>query len=342
MSFKTRSRICEDKPEDLTEVQRALAAHQLEQGEVSVRKTKLALLAERAKKAEQATEIEQKWADLSEMMAARAVLLEKEQERLQHQQKHAEFVALLGEIKSRIEHSSKPTDDAEVQRQIKAMKAIKDQLVDIKKPLDELQAEAEQFPEAENSVSSSVNEHSALVDTVDEKLVYLDKISDAYDFANECEEEEQWCHEKATLLENLNVPDNLEEISVIKTRFDGIREDVDKRSQIIEQLAARGEELNQGGSDAPPELLEGAVKRVQEAWNALQEAIKEKEDKFAHGETLQKFLLDVAQTEMRIGEKAQIIESTKEGFAMNLPLFGHEKGFKNASCKYRKEGIWHF
>jgi len=279
-----------------------------------VRKTKLALLAERAHKAEQQTEIEQKWADLSEMMTARAELLEKEQERLQHQQKHAEFVALLGEIKSRIEHSSKPTDDAEVQRQIKAMKAIKDQLVDIKKPLDELQAEAENFEEAD--VSSSINEHSALVDTVDEKLVYLDKISDAYDFANECEEEEQWCHEKATLLENLSVPDNLEEISVIKTRFDGIREDVDKRSQVVEQLAARGKELNQGGSDAPPELLEGAVSSVQEAWNALQKAMKEKEDKFAHGETLQKFLLDVAQTEMRIGEKAQIIESTKEGFSI--------------------------
>ncbi|CAG5088442.1 Oidioi.mRNA.OKI2018_I69.PAR.g11841.t3.cds [Oikopleura dioica] len=303
-------RICEDKPEDLTEVQRALAAHQLEQGEVSVRKTKLALLAERARKAEQHTEIEQKWSELSEMMSARAEVLEKERERLQHQQKHAEFVALLGEIKSRIEHSTKPTDDAEVQRQIKAMKAIKDQLVDIKKPLDELQAEAENFEEAD--VSSSINEHSALVDTVDEKLVYLDKISDAYDFLNECEEEVQWCHEKATLLENLSVPDDLEEISVIKTRFDGIREDVDKRAQVVDQLASRGDELNQGGSDAPPELLDGAVGRVKEAWKALQDALKAKDDEFVHGETLQKFYLDVAQTEMRIGEKAQIIENTKD------------------------------
>lgn len=250
------------------------------------------------------------------MMSARADVLEKERERLQHQQKHAEFVALLGEIKSRIEHSTKPTDDAEVQRQIKAMKAIKDQLIDIKKPLDELQAEAENFEEAD--VSSSINEHSALVDTVDEKLVYLDKISDAYDFLNECEEEVQWCHEKATLLENLNVPDDLEEISVIKTRFDGIREDVDKRAQVVNQLTSRGDELNQGGSDAPPELLDGAVGRVKEAWKALQEALKAKDDEFVHGETLQKFYLDVAQTEMRIGEKAQIIENTKESFAKSI------------------------
>jgi len=52
-----------EESKDLTEVQKALAAHDVEKGEIEGRRPKLVMLTERALETNQSTEIDQNWND---------------------------------------------------------------------------------------------------------------------------------------------------------------------------------------------------------------------------------------------------------------------------------------
>ena len=114
-----------EESKDLTEVQTALAAHDVEKGEIEGRRPKLVMLTERALETNQSTTIDQNWTVLNDRMIDRGNRLDREKEQLQYHHEQQELKEQLDDISSRINHTTKPTDDAEVFRQIKTTENIK-------------------------------------------------------------------------------------------------------------------------------------------------------------------------------------------------------------------------
>lgn len=106
-------------------MQTALAAHDVEKGEIEGRRPKLVKLTERASETNQSTTIDHNWNVLNGKMIDRCDQLDREKEQLQFHHEQQEFKEQLDEIASRINHTTKPTDDAEVYRQIKTTENIK-------------------------------------------------------------------------------------------------------------------------------------------------------------------------------------------------------------------------
>lgn len=145
---------------------------------------------------------------------------------------------------------------------------------------------------------------------MEERLIYLSRLCDAYEFVNECEAETQWATEKKALLDQLTIPDDIDELALAKTRFDGIERDVQKRSSQLDSINEKASNLNQ--CDAQAELINLTIADVNNSWSNLRAKLNNKRDEFIHGEAKQKFVLDVNETELWIEEKITIIDTTRD------------------------------
>ena len=115
---------------------------------------------------------------------------------------------------------------------------------------------------------------------------------------------------KGTLLDQLAIPDDIDQLALAKTRFDGIDRDVHKRQGQLEQINEKAANLKE--CESHPEVIGDSVANVNLAWDELRQKLGAKHDEFVHGERRQKFVLDVTETELWIEEKITIIDTTRD------------------------------
>ena len=162
---------------------------------------------------------------------------------------------------------------------------------------------------------------SKLRDDIDDKLTQLGQEEECYDFSNQCDDEVQWANERIGLLSALTIPDNIEDLTLVKTRFDGLDRDVAKRAPQLSILEEKRKQFPPCKSDAieadadtvfAPAIMDSSLNSAVAQWKELSDVVTAKKEEFTHAEKIQKFLLDGSETKTWIGEKAEIIDATRD------------------------------
>ena len=168
---------------------------------------------------------------------------------------------------------------------------------------------------ANDEDSELIGRAGTLNQSLDAKLVSLENDVEYYNVVNQCRDEAAWAAERRRILATLAIPDSIDDLALLRTRFDGLERDVQKREP---QLAQFEENRKLVQTPANNTALEEAVADVHSQWAQLNTMLQEKKDDFVHAEALRKFQLDGSETQLWIEEKAKVIDATRD-YGDSLP-----------------------
>lgn len=119
------------------------------------------------------------------------------------------------------------------------------------------------------------------------------------------------------ILAGLAIPESIDDLALLRTRFDGLERDVRKREPQLAQIEEKRKLLPSDVADSNTALNE-ATQAVHDEWRELNKLLDEKKNEFIHAEILRKFQLDGSETELWIEEKAKVIDATRD-YGDSLP-----------------------
>ena len=105
----------------------------------------------------------------------------------------------------------------------------------------------------------------------------------------------------------LSIPEDMDELALAKTRFDGIEREAKTRQAQLDAINQKRENF----SPETPKMTK-ILEDLNDTWKELNETLEQKSREFAHADEKQKFILDVQETEQWIGEKHSIIDNTRD------------------------------
>ena len=133
------------------------------------------------------------------------------------------------------------------------------------------------------------------------------------------------------ILKKLSIPEDMDELALAKTRFDGIEREAKTRQAQLDAINQKRENF----SPETPKMTK-ILEELNDTWKELNETLEKKSREFAHADEKQKFILDVQETEQWIGEKHSIIDNTRDyGDTLQGVLALQRKlGDDNNFCRY--------
>ena len=118
----------------------------------------------------------------------------------------------------------------------------------------------------------------------------------------------RWDRKKnSVILKKLSIPEDMDELALAKTRFDGIEREARTRQAQLDAINQKRENF----SPETPKMTK-ILEELNDTWKELNETLEQKSREFAHADEKQKFILDVQETEQWIGEKHSIIDNTRD------------------------------
>ncbi|XP_013782687.1 spectrin beta chain-like isoform X2 [Limulus polyphemus] len=209
-------------------------------------------------------------------------------------------------------------DEANVQSLLKKHKEVTDDLKNFATSVDSLHQQAlnlgeqdQKSPEVMERLASIDHRYKDLLEcTKLRKQCLLDALS-LYKLFNEADGVEQWIDEKEKMLSTMVMSQDMEEIEIIKHRFEGFEQEMNtnaSRVAVVNQLARQLIHVEHPNSD---EIL-SRQNHLNQRWATLRKLVEEKREEidFAHG--VQTFHIECRETTTWIEEKKKILQATEE------------------------------
>ena len=219
-------------------------------------------------------------------------------------------------MNDRLSAFEQPNDENAVQNQTKAVKGLRAELADSKGPIETLNSKLKEINDNDND-SDLIKSAASLDQLLDDKLVSLENQAEYYNVVNQCRDEADWAGERRRILASLAIPESIDDLALLRTRFDGLERDVRKREPQLAQIEEKRKLLPADVADSNMALTE-ATQAVYDEWRELNKLLDEKKNEFVHAEILRKFQLDGSETELWIEEKAKVIDATRD-YGDSLP-----------------------
>ena len=253
---------------------------------------------------------------MNAQLAERGVKLNAEKEKLQLNHEENELKEQLQILNDRLNHFESPNDENSVKNQTKAINGLRAELADTKGPIETLNNQLKQINDNDND-SPLIESAQKLDQLLDDKLVALENQAEYYNVVNQCRDEADWAGERRRILAGLAIPESIDDLALLRTRFDGLERDVRKREPQLALIEEKRKLLPSDIADSNTALNE-ASQAVYDEWRELNKLLDEKKDEFIHAEIVRKFQLDGSETELWIEEKAKVIDATRD-YGDSLP-----------------------
>lgn len=209
-------------------------------------------------------------------------------------------------------------DEANVQSLLKKHKDITDELKNYTSTIDALHQQAANLgdqdrtaPEVLNRLTSIDRRYKELLELAKlRKQRLLDALS-LYKLFNEADGVEQWIVEKEKMLESMVVSNDMEDIEVMKHRFEGFEQEMNanaSRVAVVNQLARQLLHVEHPNSE---EIL-AQQNHLNERWSALRVAAEHKKEDIASAHGIQTFHMECKETITWIEEKKKLLQATEE------------------------------
>ena len=209
-------------------------------------------------------------------------------------------------------------DEASAQSLVKKHKKITDELDDYRNVIDTLHAQAEALspldsdsPEVVGRLASIDRRYHELLEMAEiRKQRLLDALA-LYRLFNEADSVDQWITEKEKLLHTMVATEDIEEVEILKARFDTFDEEMGANQDkvaVVTQLAS------QLVSNEHPNSAEVAdrERRLKDRWDALRGVADEKKEVLQLAHDVNAWHIDAQETAAWIRDKEKLVESTDE------------------------------
>jgi len=209
-------------------------------------------------------------------------------------------------------------DEASAQSLVKKHKKITDELDEYKNVIDALHAQAEALspldsdsPEVIGRLASIDRRYHELQEMAElRKKRLLDALA-LYRLYNEADSVDQWITEKEKLLHTMVATEDIEEVEILKARFDTFDEEMGANQ---DKVAVVAELASQLVSNEHPNSAEVAdrERRLKDRWDALRGVADEKKDVLQLAHDVNAWHIDAQETAAWIRDKQKLVESTDE------------------------------
>ncbi|KAJ7341278.1 hypothetical protein JRQ81_005190, partial [Phrynocephalus forsythii] len=315
----------DDYGKDLTSIVRLLSKHKAFEDEMSGRSSHFQqaikegedMIAEdhfgSEKIRERIKDIQNQWANLEQLSAIRKKRLEEASLLHQFQADADDIDAWMLDILKIVSSSDVGHDEYSTQSLVKKHKDVAEEIASYRSIIDSLHEQARILPQ-EHAESTDVQSRLLGIEERFKEVAELTRLRKQalqdtlalYKMLSEADACELWIDEKEQWLNNMEIPEKLEDLEVIQHRFESLEPEMNNQASRVAVVNQIARQLIHNGHPN-----EKDIKAQQDKLNT-RELVDIKKDALISALSIQNYHLECNETKSWIREKTKVIESTQE------------------------------
>ncbi|XP_037064801.1 spectrin beta chain, non-erythrocytic 1 isoform X4 [Peromyscus leucopus] len=320
----------DDYGKDLTSVMRLLSKHRAFEDEMSGRsghfeqaiKEGEDMIAEEHFGSEKIREriiyIREQWANLEQLSAIRKKRLEEASLLHQFQADADDIDAWMLDILKIVSSNDVGHDEYSTQSLVKKHKDVAEEITNYRPTIDTLHEQASALPQA-HAVSPDVQGRLAGIEERYKEVAELTRLRKQalqdtlalYKMFSEADACELWIDEKEQWLNNMQIPEKLEDLEVIQHRFESLEPEMNNQASRVAVVNQIARQLMHSGHPSEKEIR-AQQDKLNTRWSQFRELVDRKKDALLSALSIQNYHLECNETKSWIREKTKVIESTQD------------------------------
>nr|XP_020040269.1 spectrin beta chain, non-erythrocytic 1 isoform X3 [Castor canadensis] len=320
----------DDYGKDLTSVMRLLSKHRAFEDEMSGRsghfeqaiKEGEDMIAEEHFGSEKIREriiyIREQWANLEQLSAIRKKRLEEASLLHQFQADADDIDAWMLDILKIVSSNDVGHDEYSTQSLVKKHKDVAEEITNYRPTIDTLHEQASALPQA-HAESPDVRGRLAGIEERYKEVAELTRLRKQalqdtlalYKMFSEADACELWIDEKEQWLNNMQIPEKLEDLEVIQHRFESLEPEMNNQASRVAVVNQIARQLMHSGHPSEKEI-KAQQDKLNTRWSQFRELVDRKKDALLSALSIQNYHLECNETKSWIREKTKVIESTQD------------------------------
>ncbi|XP_027293461.1 spectrin beta chain, non-erythrocytic 1 isoform X2 [Cricetulus griseus] len=320
----------DDYGKDLTSVMRLLSKHRAFEDEMSGRsghfeqaiKEGEDMIAEEHFGSEKIREriiyIREQWANLEQLSAIRKKRLEEASLLHQFQADADDIDAWMLDILKIVSSNDVGHDEYSTQSLVKKHKDVAEEITNYRPTIDTLHEQASALPQA-HAESPDVRGRLAGIEERYKEVAELTRLRKQalqdtlalYKMFSEADACELWIDEKEQWLNNMQIPEKLEDLEVIQHRFESLEPEMNNQASRVAVVNQIARQLMHSGHPSEKEIR-AQQDKLNTRWSQFRELVDRKKDALLSALSIQNYHLECNETKSWIREKTKVIESTQD------------------------------
>ncbi|XP_066863699.1 spectrin beta chain, non-erythrocytic 1 isoform X5 [Kogia breviceps] len=320
----------DDYGKDLTSVMRLLSKHRAFEDEMSGRsghfeqaiKEGEDMIAEEHFGSEKIREriayIREQWAHLEQLSAIRKKRLEEASLLHQFQADADDIDAWMLDILKIVSSNDVGHDEYSTQSLVKKHKDVAEEIANYRPTIDSLHEQAGALPQ-EHAESPDVQGRLAGIEERYKEVAELTRLRKQalqdtlalYKMFSEAGACELWIDEKEQWLDNMQIPEKLEDLEVIQHRFESLEPEMNNQASRVAVVNQIARQLMHSGHPSEKEI-KAQQDKLNTRWSQFRELVDRKKDALLSALSIQNYHLECNETKSWIREKTKVIESTQD------------------------------
>ncbi|XP_046502895.1 spectrin beta chain, erythrocytic [Equus quagga] len=263
-------------------------------------------------------EVATQWDQLKELAAFRKKNLQDAENFFQFQGDADELKAWLQDAHRLLSGEDVGQDEGATRALRKKHKDFLEELEESHEVMKHLEQQAQEFPQEFRDSPDVTNRLQALQELYQQVVAQADlrqrRLQDALDLYTvfgETDACQLWMGEKEKWLDQMDIPDTLEDLEVVQHRFDILDQEMKSLMAQIEGVNSAANSLVESGHPRS-----GEVKKYQDnlntRWHAFQAMVAERRGKVDSALRVHNYCVDCEETSKWIMDKTKVVESTKD------------------------------
>ncbi|XP_023559319.1 spectrin beta chain, non-erythrocytic 1 isoform X5 [Octodon degus] len=320
----------DDYGKDLTSVVRLLSKHRAFEDEMSGRSGHFEqairegedMIAEEHFGSEKIREriiyIREQWANLEQLSAVRKKRLEEASLLHQFQADADDIDAWMLDILKIVSSSDVGHDEYSTQSLVKKHKDVAEEITNYRPTIDSLHEQASALPQ-EHAESPDVRGRLSGIEERYKEVAELTRLRKQalqdtlalYKMFSEADACELWIDEKEQWLNNMQIPEKLEDLEVIQHRFESLEPEMNNQASRVAVVNQIARQLMHSGHPSEKEI-KAQQDKLNTRWSQFRELVDRKKDALLSALSIQNYHLECNETKSWIREKTKVIESTQD------------------------------
>ncbi|XP_037662745.1 spectrin beta chain, non-erythrocytic 1 isoform X2 [Choloepus didactylus] len=320
----------DDYGKDLTSVMRLLSKHRAFEDEMSGRSSHFEqaikegedMIAEEHFGSEKIRErivyIREQWANLEQLSAIRKKHLEEASLLHQFQADADDIDAWMLDILKIVSSNDVGHDEYSTQSLVKKHKDVAEEIANYRPTIDTLHEQASALPQ-EHAESPDVRGRLSGIEERYKEVAELTRLRKQalqdtlalYKMFSEADACELWIDEKELWLNNMQIPEKLEDLEVIQHRFESLEPEMNNQASRVAVVNQIARQLMHSGHPSEKEI-KAQQDKLNTRWSQFRELVDRKKDALLSALSIQNYHLECNETKSWIREKTKVIESTQD------------------------------
>ncbi|XP_012586938.1 PREDICTED: spectrin beta chain, non-erythrocytic 1 isoform X2 [Condylura cristata] len=262
--------------------------------------------------------IREQWANLEQLSAIRKKRLEEASLLHQFQADADDIDAWMLDILKIVSSNDVGHDEYSTQSLVKKHKDVAEEIANYRPTIDTLHEQASALPQ-EHVESPDVRGRLSGIEERYKEVAELTRLRKQalqdtlalYKMFSEADACELWIDEKEQWLNNMQIPEKLEDLEVIQHRFESLEPEMNNQASRVAVVNQIARQLMHSGHPSEKEI-KAQQDKLNTRWSQFRELVDRKKDALLSALSIQNYHLECNETKSWIREKTKVIESTQD------------------------------